>query len=204
MTTMLPKSPEPTPVGAVRSAIAVHAASRWWLMHTSRAIVLLAVATTALVGCRHTTFTRTATTRPVMDITPGIDIFADGHCVVRTFQGQELERKLQPSAVCGLLDFFERQGLFSISDESIERAIDRELQPVRKELQDGGFTVATRWRMVVVDSSYTRIAAQTLSKKVEISRYALHSELEHYRTVTELRTVQQCVERVYEVAGKIE
>ena len=147
---------------------------------------------------------RVVSQRSGVDITPGIDIFADGHCVVRTFQGQELERKLQPSAVCGLLDFFERQGLFSISDESIERAIDRELQPVRKELQDGGFTVATRWRMVVVDSSYTRIAAQTLSKKVEISRYALHSELEHYRTVTELRTVQQCVERVYEVAGKIE
>jgi len=28
-------------------------------------------------------------------------------------------------------------------------------------------------------------------------------ELEHYQTVTELRTVQKCVQKVYDVAGKI-
>jgi hypothetical protein len=74
---------------------------------------------------------------------------------------------------------------------------------VRTELPGGGFSVSSRGRVAIVDSSKTTIAAHTPSKKVEISRYALHAELEHYRTVAELRTVQQCVERVYEVAGKI-
>lgn len=174
-----------------------------------------------LVGCKQTAVTQTTTTRPVIsveerptmvrvvsqrsgaDITPGIDIFPDGRCMVRTFRGEELERKLRPSDVRGLLEFFDRQGLFSISDESIERAIDRELEPVRTELPDGGVRFSSRGRFLASDSSHTRIAAHTPSKKVDISRYALHLELKHYRTVTELRTVQSCVERVYQVAGKI-
>jgi hypothetical protein len=190
-------------------------------MHISRAIVLLAVVATALVGCKNATVAPTTAAQPVIsvaerptmirvisqrsgaEITPGIDIFADGHCRVRTFRGEELEQRLRPSDVHDLLDFFDRQGLFSISNESIERAIDRELQPIRTELPDGSVSLSMRGRAAVVDANHTRIAARTSSKKVDISRYALDSELEDYRTVAELRTVQRCVQRVYEVAGKI-
>ena len=91
----------------------------------------------------------------------------------------------------------------SISDASIERAIDRELEPVRTQLPGGGVRVSSRFRVLVADSNHTRILARTDSKTVRISRYALPSELEHYQTVTELRTVQRCVQRVYDVAGKI-
>jgi hypothetical protein len=189
-------------------------------MRISHFIAVFVFAVMALTGCESTrvtenpsqpvisvaersTMIRVVSQRSGAEITPGIDIFADGRCMVRTFRGEEVERRLPPSAVSGLLDFFDRQGLFSISDASIERAIDRELEPVRTELADGGVSVSTRGRVLVVDSSHTRIAARSPTKKVEISRYALHAELEHYRTVTELRTVQRCVERVYEVAGKI-
>src|SRR6266516_38874 len=103
-------------------------------MRTSPTILLLAVAMADLVGCTHSPVTKATSTQPVvsvkerptmirvisrrsgMEITPGIDIFADGRCVVRTFRGEELERKLEPSDVRRLLKFFDRQGLFSISD----------------------------------------------------------------------------------------
>jgi hypothetical protein len=191
-------------------------------MHSPLIIASFAVVLTALAGCRHAPVAQTASSQPVIsieqrptmfrvmsqrsgrEITPGIDIFADGRCSVRTFGGEELERSLRRSDVRQLLEFFDRQGLFTISEDSIERAIDRELQPVRTELPDGGVSVSSRGRVATVDGTHTRIAAHTSTQKVEISRYAMHSELEHYRTVTELRTVQRCVERVYEVAGKID
>ena len=142
---------------------------------------------------------RVTSRRSGQEITPGIDIFADGRCLVRRFDGQELEKRLHVGEVRSLLQFFESQGLFSISDASIERAIDRELEP----MQIGGVRVGSRSRVLASDASYTRISARTGSKSVRISRYALASELEHYQSVTGLRTVQTCVQRVYDVAGKI-
>src|SRR6267143_614379 len=69
----------------------------------------LVLAFTALVGCTHAPVAQTASPQPVISveeeptmiqvtsqrsgqvITPGIDIFADGRCLVRRFDGQELE-----------------------------------------------------------------------------------------------------------------
>ena len=182
--------------------------------------MVLAVAVATFAGCRNAPIAKrptqpviSVTVRPTMfrvisqrsgrEITPGIEIFADGRCAIRSFGGEEFEKRLRVGEVDSLLEFFEREGLFAISDASIERAIDRELEPVRTELPDGGVQWATRGRVLVTDSNHTKIVAQKDSKRVAISRYALDAELEHYRTVTELRTVQRCVERVYEVAGKI-
>jgi hypothetical protein len=191
-------------------------------MRTSPSITLLAIAVMAFVGCRHAPVIETHATEAVIsveerntifrvispqsgkEITPGVDIYADGRCVVRTSDGQEFEKKLQSADIRRLLKFFDHQGLFSISDESIERAIDRELEPVRTELPGGGVMVSTRGRVCVVDASFTRIAARTPAKEVDIWRYALKVELDEYRTVTELRTVQRCIERVYDIARKID
>lgn len=171
-------------------------------------------------GCRHTSITSAQTKEPIISVeersrmfrvispktgkvlTPGVDIFADGRCLVRAFDGEELERSLRSSDVTALLDFFDRQGLFAISDESIERAIDRDLKrPVEITLEDGSVCAVNRYRITVVDASDTRLIVRAPGKEVRISRYALHCELEEYRTVTELKAVQRCVERVYELAG---
>jgi hypothetical protein len=190
-------------------------------MRTPLVIAPFVVALTVLIGCTHAPVAQTTSLQPVIsveeqptmirvvsrgsgrEITPGIDIFADGRCVVRRFDGQELERRLRADEVRSLLQFFEPEGLFSISDASIEHAIDRELEPIRTELPGGGVRISSRGRVLVTDSNHTRIFARTDSESVRISRYALDSELEHYRTVTELRTVQRCVQRVYDVAGQI-
>lgn len=121
-------------------------------------------------------------------IIPGVDIFADGRCVIRTFRGEENERKLQPSDVRGLLDYFDRQGLFSISDESIKRAITDHYFG-----QGGG----------AIDANHTRIAVRTATIQMEVSRNALDREIERYPAVGELRKIQNCVDKVYEIAGKI-
>jgi hypothetical protein len=119
-------------------------------------------------------------------ITPGIQIYADGTCRVRTDGGEEVRKSVQISRVRDLLDFFQREGLFSISDDSIDRHMK---------------SVARFNRVVVVDSSWTRIAARQDSKEVRISRYALDAEIRYYPEVPELQTVRRCVERVYETAG---
>ena len=136
-------------------------------------------------------------------ITPGVEIFADGRCIVRNFQGEEFKKRLHASEVDKLLMFFEREQFFSLSDASIKHAIDRELEPVYTELTDGEAWMSIRGPVIVIDSNYTKIAARTHSKSVEISQYALDSELDCHPTVTELRTLKRCIDRVYEVAGRI-
>jgi hypothetical protein len=94
------------------------------------------------------------------------------------------------------LEFFEREGLFTISDASIERAIDRELAPVRTELPGGGVRVSYPSRRYVTDCNYTSIAIRTAAQTSRIERYALSFEIEWYPQVIELQTVQRCVQRV--------
>ena len=126
-------------------------------------------------------------------IVPGIDIFADGRCTVRTYGGEEVERFLLPQDVQALLEFFERQGLYSISNDSIKRAIEAQLA-TNHEIAP----------VIAVDGSETRIAARALNKQVEVSCYVLELHIENYPAVIELRTVKTCVERVYEIAGRID
>src|SRR6266850_1951744 len=84
------------------------------------------LAFTALVGCTHAPVAQTGSPQPVISveeeptmiqvtsqrsgrvITPGIDIFADGRCLVRRFDGQELEKRLRVGKVRSLLQVFER------------------------------------------------------------------------------------------------
>lgn len=136
-------------------------------------------------------------------IVPGVDIFSDGRCIVRNFDGEVIEKKLSASKVRDLMDFFSREGLFDISTASIDRAIDRELQPIVTELPGGGSMTSSRGRVLVVDGSVTCLAVRTLAKQVEISRHALSCELKEYQTVVELRAVDRCIKRVYQVAGNI-
>jgi hypothetical protein len=127
------------------------------------------------------TMIRVLSRRTGKDIIPGVDIFADGRCVIRTFAGKERQKKLKPSQVNALLEFFEREGLFRISKESIENAI--------RESPDG--------QIDVVDANRTTIAVDMGSKKTRISRNALDEEVKFYRTVIELQVMKKCVERVY-------
>lgn len=149
------------------------------------------------------TFIRVLSQRTGKEITPGIDIFADGRCLVRKFDGTEFEKRLRPDDVHGLLQFFERQGLFNISQASIERAIDGANEIVWKELPDGSFQGTSPARSWTTHMNHTRIGAVSDSTNVWISRYDLAGEVGQYSTVAELQTVSRCVERVYEVAGKI-
>jgi hypothetical protein len=84
------------------------------------------------------------------------------------------------------LRFFEGEGLQSISNELLERRIN-DAYPFK--------------RVFVVDSHETRINVQDGTRSVRLSRYALDMELEYYPDVKELRTIQNCVDRVDETVG---
>ena len=186
----------------------------------SRIALLLLLVTVVLAGCtsapvarapgdelvvsfeERPTMYRIISKRTGAIIIPGVDIFASGRCLLRTVDGEELERRLSPGDVQSLLKFLDGQGLFDISNESIERAIDREVNPVLVELPNGEFSVSGTGPVCVVDASRSRIVAHMGSKRVDISRYALGVEVEHYRAVTELRTVQNCIKKVCEVSAR--
>jgi hypothetical protein len=180
-------------------------AQRWAIMRRSICLTLLAVAALATAGCCHTSTAAASKSKPVITveerpamyavlskrsgrpIIPGIDIFEDGRCVVRTFNGDESEKVLQKSDVQTLLDFFDQQDLFSISEESITGAVARQGQFV-----------------VFVDGTTTRLAAREGARQFDVSRKCLNRELESYSpNVRELRAMVNCIEKVYEVAGRI-
>ena len=48
------------------------------------------------------------------DIVPGIDIYVDGQCSVRRFDGTELQKRIKPSELSALLGFFDESGFFPI------------------------------------------------------------------------------------------
>jgi hypothetical protein len=189
-----------------------------------RVVYIIGMATIlapALIGCKHALVRQMPANQPIISVEersrmfrvisqssgklfdPGVDIFADGRCMVRTIDGKEYERRLRLSEVRSLLGFFEGQGFFVLSTEVIELAIDRDLEQrlLHVELPDGSIVVTKRSRVCGVDGSDTRIVARTPSRTVDISRYLLSCELEEYQTVNELKIVQRCIEKVYKVAG---
>jgi hypothetical protein len=172
------------------------------IMQRSSLFPVLTILAKLLVGCRHATVPDTNQQQPVIKveersrmfrvisqrsgkpIVPGIDIFADGRCAVRTYNGEEVERFLLPKDVQVLLEFFEERGLYSISSDSIKRAIEKQF-----------VTNPETVHVVVIDGHEANIAARnSSSKQVEISCYALDDQLKNYSSVSELRTVKNCVE----------
>ena len=147
---------------------------------------------------------RVVSKRSGMDITPGVDVFTDGRCLVRTFDGDELQRRISPADVDRLLGYFEEQRLLTLTDDIIDRSIEQQLQPKREELPGGGVRVGFPSRHYVTDCNYTSIAVRTAAQTSRIERYALSHEIEWYPQVAELQTVQQCVQRVYDVIGQHE
>lgn len=182
---------------------------------------LVALTVASFVACSHAPILHVSADQPVISVeerlvippvtsrrsgrsmNPGIDIFADGRCAIRKFNGSELEKRLSPANVRGLLEFFENEGLFSVSNASIERAIDRALTPATEKSSDGNLRVPIRLRAKISDCTETFISARNGAGSVQISRYALCFEVTEYPTVAELRTVQKCVDRVYDIVGRI-
>ena len=145
---------------------------------------------------------RVISKRSGKDIIPGVHIFADGHCQVRTFDGHEFHRWISPSEVERLLRYFEEQHLVSLTDAIIEQSIEQQLQPKREELPGGGVRVSYPSWHYVTDCNYTSIAVRTDTQRLRIERYALSHQIEWYPQVAELQIVQRCVQRVYDVLGQ--
>lgn len=188
-------------------------------MHSRHSIALVALTALTIAGCRspisepvahieHHPMTGdsnaviSVSERPTMirvvsktsgrDIIPGIDIYADGRCLIRRFDGTEPEKRLTPSELSELLRFLDQSGFFGLSEVQIESKVE-----ATQHLPSGGIRVRS-----VIDANYTSVFARTISKTNRIERYALDFELEWYPEIAELRVMRDAFRRVHEIVGE--
>ena len=126
------------------------------------------------------------------DIVPGIDIYVDGQCSVRRFDGTELQKRIKPSELSALLSFFDESGFFRLSALQMDSKVE-----AAHRLPSGGIHGHS-----VTDSSYIGVFARTQSKTNHIERYALDHELEWYPDIAELKLLGDVFRRVHEVVGE--
>lgn len=124
------------------------------------------------------------------EIVPGIDIYADGRCLIRRFDGTEPEKRVSPSEVSELLRFLDQSGFFGLSNFLIDSKVD-----AAQRLPGAGIKGVT-------DDYYTFICARTTSKTNDIERYAIDFELEWYPEIAELKVMRDAFRRIHEVVGE--
>jgi hypothetical protein len=125
-------------------------------------------------------------------IVPGIDIYADGRCLIHRFDGTESEKRVAPSELSELLRFLDQSGFFGMSNFLIDSKVK-----AAQLLPGGGIRMRS-----VTDANYILIFARTISKTNRIERYALDKELEWYPEIAELKAMRDAFRRVHEVVGE--
>lgn len=133
---------------------------------------------------------------------PGVEIFADGRCYVKTQAGDEFDRRITPDEVESLLHYFQEQGLFSLSDPKISEIIEKYVStPTIVDLPGGGQTVTYPGRHFFHDGIRDSISVRTEALSFAVRGRPLLYELEAYPSIAELRTLHECIKRVYDAAG---
>jgi|KBSSwiStaDraftv2_1062776.scaffolds.fasta_scaffold211830_5 hypothetical protein len=125
-------------------------------------------------------------------LVPGIDLYADGRCLIRRFDGTEREKRVAPSELSELLRFLDQSGFFGMSNFLIDSKVK-----AAQILPGGGIRMRS-----VTDANFILISARTTSKTNRIERYALDEELEWYPEIAELKAMRDAFRRVHEVVGE--
>jgi hypothetical protein len=119
-------------------------------------------------------------------IIPGIEIFAGGGCIIRDFEGTELERRISQQQLADLLRFFEAERIFGLSDRAVDEAAARNAK--------GSGTFRTH-------QINTRLIIRQPNILTYLSRYDLTNEIKSHPNCRELQAIQRCVDKVYEIVG---
>jgi hypothetical protein len=190
----------------------------------SCAIILLCSLVLILTGCRSTS--TSSKTSPVISITyefafvytdiqksdqrivPGYDLFTNGKCLLRTSESNEITFNLSPEEVADLVSFCRKQGFFSISNESLEKAIPpMTFRWVTNELSDSTTTI----EFIVSDpknpalekhGDLVTVTIQDGTVKNSISRYNLHKETKHYTNLPQFQIIGRCMSKIDETVMK--
>lgn len=150
------------------------------------------------------TITRVYSKSSGAELLPGVELYNDGRCVLRTFRGEEIHKSFHRAAVVRLLKLWKRQGLFSISSDAIEKAksTERQRRTVVTDLPDGSFSIETPpIRTTPTDMVQMRITARTETETVLLSVNGLLWQIESFPAIREYRTMRRCVNEVYKVTG---
>ncbi len=109
-------------------------------------------------------------------ITPGIDVYANGRCIIRNLGGAETEKQISSAEVTKLLQAIDRSGFFELSSAALDARV--------KALQVG---------RGIKGANHTAVFARVASKTNRIERYALDWELEWYPEMLELGVLRDVV-----------
>ena len=138
----------------------------------------------------------------ISTIIPGVDMYDDGRCIIRTFDGREFQKTITNDKVRDLLAYLERHGVFGISRAAIDQSIDRLHEPTTNLLADGTMSISWPMRAFVSDAGFTELTVRTGTNSLTIGREALYFEAKHYPQVLELRALTNFVHKIYETVGE--
>ena len=172
-------------------------------------VLVLAVGVLILVGCRRQeqtalpssliadgkpairvhlepTYVRVTSKATGANIIPGVDIYAGGGCIVRSFDGTEVESRISEQQLAILLRFFEAERILGLTDTTVDGALTRET------VGPGVFST---------HQNYTRLVIRQPNVLTYVSRYDLANEIKSHPNCRELQAIQRCVDKIYEIVA---
>jgi hypothetical protein len=124
-------------------------------------------------------------------IFPGIDIYADGRCSIRRWNGTEFEHQISKETLAELLRKLQESGFFGLSTAEIDEALRRE------ESRQG--RMRSRGHQPV-----TKVVARTLTRTNSVEQYGIDWKLKTYPQVKEVGAFFDCMRHIHEAAGETE
>jgi len=126
-----------------------------------------------------------------VDMIPGVDIYADGLCTIRRFDGTEAQRRISQCQIAALVRFFETERVLGLTDAAIEQAISSD---IRHQLEQSN-------SVSMVGSTHqirTQLVIRQPTLLTQVSRYGLSDEIKSHPSAWELVAVERCVGKIYE------
>lgn len=138
----------------------------------------------------------------------GYDIFTDGKCSLRSFEGDEITFNIPSEEVVNLVLFCKEQGFFSISNESLEKTLQpKTFQYVTNELS--ALSTIVEVKILSMDGpamemhgDQVTVSIQDGTLKNSVSRYNLHKEINYHTNLTEFQIIGRCMNKINDTVLK--
>jgi hypothetical protein len=147
--------------------------------------------TNVVVSLNERPFWQVTSKKTGATIDPGIDIYADGRCSIRRWDGTEIEHMVSKETIGELLRNLHQSEFFEMTTAELDEAISRE------QSREGTMRFIT-------DQAVTRIVARTPTRTNSVEQYAIDWKLRTYPKVEELGAFFECMRHIHKAAEETE
>lgn len=123
-------------------------------------------------------------------IIPGIDIYSDGTVTVRRYDGSEVIKHIEKTAIETLLRSLDSTKFYEISEESFDAEVNKSHPPGEGE------------RIVITDCPIWRIRTRNAGVAHSTKFYGLWEMADHCPNIKQLETLKDAILMVYSAVGE--